>query len=423
MMLKYSTKIFPRLVGYRLARKGFIKTPPGPLILNFSVTNLCQSRCTTCNIWELYQKSPEQLKNELTIDEIDKLFASMDDIFLLNICGGEPFLRKDLPEICESASKHVHPAVIHMPTNCLDVETTRKNARRILEKIPSSTQLTIKMSLDGIGDDHDTIRGVKGNFKKLLQVHEILIGLREEYPNLYVDAGSTISTANLTKLKEIRDYVNKNMRVDNYLNEIADTRAELFNTDLTEDVPGFARPVTRDLKITPDAQEYDEATQEIVKYVKEDMRNKRKLSKITQALRIVYYKRTARSMLEARRMVPCYAGRSNCHLNPWGDIWICNVQAFRHSMGNVRTFHYDFKKLWASEEADKQRKWVDEEHCHCPLVGQGFLDTILNPVETGKVFYNYIKYGFTDAAKREANGNGFKGVKGVTHENTQVVRA
>ncbi len=392
VVLKYAPRILPRLLGYRLARQGVIKNPPGPLILNFSVTNICQSRCTTCNIWELYKKNPGKLKDELTIDEITKIFKSMDPIFLLNICGGEPYLRLDLPEICEAADKYVKPAVIHMPTNCLSVENTRKNARRILEKIKPTTQLTIKMSLDGVGSEHDKIRGIEGNFKKLLEVHDILIKLREEYPNLYVDAGSTISNLNMDKLDEIHSYVSKNLKVDNYLNEIADTRAELFNTDLTEDVPQDFRCVTRDLKITPNAQEYANATKEVVKYVKMDMKEKklRPLSRVTQALRLVYYERTARSMLEARRIVPCYAGRSNCHLNPWGDIWACNVQAFRHSMGNLRDFNYDFKKLWTSKQAQEVRKWVDEEHCYCPLVGQGFLDTLLNPIEMSKVLYHYV---------------------------------
>jgi MoaA/NifB/PqqE/SkfB family radical SAM enzyme len=401
IMSKYMARIFPRLVGYRMARKGIIKFSPSPLILNFSVTNMCQSRCTTCNIWALYQKNPEKKKEELTTEEIGKLFATMDNIFLLNICGGEPFLRDDLPEICELAAIHIKPAIIHMPTNCLAVEKTKMSARRILEKIPRSTQLTIKLSMDGVGKDHDKIRGVEGNFKKLMQVHDYLVDLRKKYPNLYVDTGATISKANMKKLSDIRNFVNSNMNVDNYLNEVADTRAELFNTNLTSDVPEFAREVTMDLNVTPAAKDYDAATKEIVKYVKKDMRRKRKLSKITQALRIVYYERTARSMNEARRMVPCFAGRSNCHLNPWGDIWICNVQAFKHSMGNVKDFDFDFKKLWKSDEAERQRKWVDAEYCHCPLVGQGFLDTVLKPLELSKVFYNYFKYGFTNSATRE----------------------
>ena len=48
----------------------------------------------------------------------------------------------------------------------------------ILKKIPPHVQLTVKMSLDGIDKDHDKIRGVKGNFKKLLQTHDILINIR-----------------------------------------------------------------------------------------------------------------------------------------------------------------------------------------------------------------------------------------------------
>ena len=85
------------------------------------------------------------------------------------------------------------------------------------------------MSLDGIGKKHDDIRGVPGNFDKLVDTYHRLDKIRKEYPNLYIDAGVTISMKNLDDLKEITDYVEKNFKLDSFLHEIADTRAELFN--------------------------------------------------------------------------------------------------------------------------------------------------------------------------------------------------
>ncbi len=61
-------------------------------------------------------------------------------------------------------------------------------------------------------------------------------------------------------------------------------------------------------------------------------------------------------------------------------------------MGNLRDYNYDFDKLWNSDNAYKIRRWVKEENCFCPLVGQAFLDTLMNPKEMVKVFYYYLKY-------------------------------
>ncbi len=390
MIIKSSLQIFPRLVGYKLARHRLIN-PPGPLILNYSITNKCQSRCATCNIWKLYKENPKKEKEELKLPEIERIFKSMPPVFLLNICGGEPFLREDLGEICKLAAKYIKPKVIHSPTNCLAPESIERITGDILSKIPKSTSLTIKLSMDGIGEKHDKIRGIKGNFEKVIDTHNRLIKVRESHPNLYIDAGTTVSKMNLKDLNEIQDYAEKHFKLDNFLHEIADTRAELFNINSKEPVNEDFKKVVKDLGVTPTGQEYSEIADTLCERVMQDMKTRRKLSKITQSLRIVYYKRAAKVMKEGKRKVACYAGISNCHLNPWGDIWICNVQAFNKSMGNLKNYDYNFKKLWNSQNAKEIRNWVNKKECYCPLVGQAFLDTLMSPKELLNVFYYYLK--------------------------------
>jgi len=80
-----------RILRYRLARAGLC-SPGSPLVLTFSITNRCNSRCKTCNIWKI----PAEESEELSLDEIELIFKSMDKLYFLNISGGEPFLRKDL---------------------------------------------------------------------------------------------------------------------------------------------------------------------------------------------------------------------------------------------------------------------------------------------------------------------------------------
>src|SRR3989344_735412 len=388
MIIKNAFWIILRLIQYRLARNNLIKSPL-PILLNFSVTNKCQSHCTSCNIWKLYKQKPEMEKKELKTWEIEKIFKTMDKIFLFNICGGEPFLRDDLAEICRLAVKYLKPNVIHIPTNCLSPQRIEKTTKQILKNI-GNTSLTIKMSLDGIGKDHDKIRGVKGNFERVLETYQILKKIRNVYPNLYVDAGATVSKNNINKLKQIEDYVQANMDLDNFLHELADTRAELFTIDITQKNIEKFKGIMKNLNITPTGQQYTDVIDYLCSQVLKNLKTRRKLSKITQALRIVYYKRAAKAMKEKRRITPCYAGISNAHINPWGSVWICNVQAFKHEIGNLRDYNYDFRKLWYSKQAGEVRKWVKEEHCFCPLVGQAFLDTIMNPSELMKVFYYYL---------------------------------
>ncbi len=389
MILDYGLRILPRVIGYKLAMLGLVK-PSQPLFFNFSITNKCQSQCTMCNIWKLYKEYPEREEKELNIQEIEKVFRTMDSVFQLSICGGEPYLRDDLDEICRLACKYIKPRVIHMPTNCLAPERIEILTENILRKIPKNVHLTVKMSLDGIGEKHDKIRGIEGNFKKVVQVHNILVDLRRRYSNLYVDAGVTVSMKNLKDLKEITEYVENNFKLDNFLHEIADTRAELFNVDVSEEgLRDKFGDVMKDLKVTPTGRDYAQVVNVLLEDVKKKFNSRRKLSKLIQAFRIVYYKRAAKVMSQKKRYVDCYAGISNAHLNPWGGLWLCNVQAFRKEMGNVRDYNYNFRKLWNSSRANRMRRFVKSNQCHCPLVGQAFLDTIMSPKEVMKVLYYY----------------------------------
>ena len=107
-MLTYLKELLPKMARYGLARKGLMK-PGMPINLTFSITNICQSRCKTCNIWELYEKQPQKRNEELALEEIKSIFRSMGHIYVFNISGGEPFLRKDITEIISAACDHLSP--------------------------------------------------------------------------------------------------------------------------------------------------------------------------------------------------------------------------------------------------------------------------------------------------------------------------
>ncbi len=46
------SEILPRLSGYALAYRKIID-PPAPINLTVSITNMCNSRCQSCDIWKI----------------------------------------------------------------------------------------------------------------------------------------------------------------------------------------------------------------------------------------------------------------------------------------------------------------------------------------------------------------------------------
>ena len=376
-MFTYLKELAPKMLRYRLARHG-LATPGVPMNLTFSVTNVCQSRCKTCSIWKLYRDQPQRRADELTLEEIEKIFRSMGHIYVFNISGGEPFLRSDITEIIRAACDHLSPGVVHIPTNAIARERVIGKTREILDCLKKNcreTQLTIKPSLDHIESRHDEIRGVAGNFKKVLDVFYRLKKLQSAYPNLHVELGTVISRWNVDDVEEIAQYVT-NLGVDSYRNEIAEQRSEMFNTQND---------------ITPNPEQYEKAINLFVRQIRDNMDSRKRFQRITHAFRLVYYGLAIRILKENRQVIPCYAGLSNVHMTPYGDIWACCTLGYDRPMGNLRDHNYDFKMLWNSTEAKKVRNYIREGNCNCPMANQTYSNILMHGPSLLRVLREIMK--------------------------------
>lgn len=371
-----SSIVLKNLLHYRLARLNLIKAPM-PIILTFSVTYRCQSRCKTCFVWRLYKERPELAEKELTLDEIESIFRSIGRIYFLNISGGEPFLRNDIAEIIGLGCRHLKPRVIHIPTNAINPGLVVRKTREILEVMKKSgcnVPFTIKPSLDGVAEKHDNIRGVKGNFEAVVETIKGLKTLQASYPNLYIGLGSVVSRYNLESIKETVRYAHS-LGVETYINEIAEQRSELLT--LNED-------------ITPSAEDYQKVIRFFSEEVRKNMKNKKMLSRIMQSFRLVYYDLVVRVIRENRQVIPCYAGLTNAHISADGSVWPCCILGYRKPMGNLRDYGYDFGRLWHSKQADDVRCFIRNKNCACPLANQAYANLLLNTRYMLKVLRNML---------------------------------
>ena len=371
--MSYIRELLPKMVRYRLARTG-LSNPGMPINLTFSVTNICQSRCKTCNIWEIYRNEPEKRSQELTLDEITQIFKSMGHVYIFNVSGGEPFLRPDFTGIIKSACQHLKPGIIHIPTNAIaekQILSKTKEMIRFLKANHPSTRLTIKPSLDHIDERHDDIRGVPGNFAKVMSLFESLKQLKPEFENLHVELGTVISRWNVNDIHEIASFITK-LDPESYRNEIAEQRSEMLN---------MKDP------ITPNPEEYKRAINFFVGQIKANMKNKIFFHRITNAFRLEYYSLAIKILNESRQVIPCYAGISNAHMTPYGDIWACCTLGYEKSMGNLRDHNYDFKNLWNSEKARKVRNYIHGKNCYCPMANQMYSNILMHPASLARVLY------------------------------------
>ena len=107
--MKFSDKF--QYLRYLVDKRGM-----QPVYLILGLTYDCNSFCRTCFNWEQLRKNKE---HELSLEEIRKTLSSMGDLLFIVMSGGEPFLRRDLPEICEFLSTNNHVKQITIPTGAI----------------------------------------------------------------------------------------------------------------------------------------------------------------------------------------------------------------------------------------------------------------------------------------------------------------
>lgn len=352
--LDYVTVLFPRTVKYRMCRKKYRYIEP--TVLTFSITAACQSKCKTCRIGSLWCADPTRSQADLTIDEIERSFRSIGTVYYFNVSGGEPYLRKDFPAIIELACRYLKPKVIVIPTNGIMSEHIYEDTCHILEIIQRydpRISISIHPSIDGIGEKHDEIRGVKGNFDKMMRTIELLKPLEKLYRNFTIEPGTVVSNFNINDIDEISSYV-RELGLVGHRNEIAEQRSEFFNV---------GDP------ITPSPEKYQELMKKWAKDIEDNIKGKPMSTKVADAMRLVYCQIAGKILETHKRVIPCYAGILHIQINYNGGVWGCCVLGYDHEFGNLRDFDYNLPKLLSSPKALQEWKYIQSQQCACPLAG------------------------------------------------------
>jgi MoaA/NifB/PqqE/SkfB family radical SAM enzyme len=338
--------VLPLYVAFR--RLGQPKLMPFNLVVSLSYR--CNSRCKTCNVW---RKSAE----ELSTDEWRQVFAKVGKTpYYLTFSGGEPFLREDIVEIVSTACELCQPAIITIPTNGLMSRTIPQQVEKILQAA-RGVRVGINISLDGVGHEHDVIRGVEGGYQKALDTYRSLRAL--EYDNLTLSIHTVVSRFNADRIPKIYGALSK-LTPDSYISEIAEERVELG---------------TVGMDITPSLQEYTRVADFLINQIRNG--NPSGLARITQAFRMQYYDLVKRILFEERQVIPCYAGFASGHIAPDGDIWACCTRA--ESLGNLGRTGYDLAPVWFGERAGAMRRSIAAGECHCPMANVAYSNMLLHP--------------------------------------------
>ena len=132
----------------------------GPLVIAYDITNKCNFKCLHC-----YNDSGKGKCDELTDEEAINVMHQVAELkpIVICFCGGEPLMRSDLILKCL-------PIVSNHVSACNMVSNGYLLTQELANNLKSAGLNAIQFSLDGINDmQHDTFRGVKGSFERVLQ--------------------------------------------------------------------------------------------------------------------------------------------------------------------------------------------------------------------------------------------------------------
>lgn len=270
-----------------------------PIFINYLVTFKCDSRCSMCHIWKIYKENPNLRKKELTLFEIEEFLKRnenfLSDVKHFGITGGEPLMREDIVEIVKLVRKYLPKATTGFQTNGLQPDLVKK---RLLEIKKFYPEVNISVSLDGVGDIHDKVRGVKGAFQKVLKTFDYIKELKINRST----SGMTISELNFNQIEEVKQIVEK--RGIEFSCFLAD-KAGYFNND----------NFLNDLSVP--------AKKEIIDKLKANFSEN-------------YYMDNLRLQLEGKRKrsLTCYSGYTSIVIDPYGNVKPCILK--EESFGNIK---------------------------------------------------------------------------------------
>jgi len=351
-----------RLPIYALTRRS-TRPPLFPASIAFNVLYACNSRCLTCNIYERKVKP-------LTLEEFDRVFASLGHApTWAVITGGEPFLRKDTPEVALVLARRCQPSFVTIATNGTFVERTVAGIERIVAGAPK-TDWVVNLSLDEVGERHDEIRKTPRNWEHAM---ETLAGLRAlRAPNLTVGIHTCLSAFNAHRFEEIHDAMLR-LEPDSYIVEMAEERGELLNSEVT---------------IEPSEPLYRKAVDVMRRRMLANGATTR-ATRLVRALRLRYYALTEDYLSRRQQMVPCMAGWMSAHIGADGEVWTCSTRA--QAIGHLREVDYDFGRVWYSKEARAMRRSIRNRECACPMVSSAYMSMIADWRSLGRIARDYLR--------------------------------
>jgi len=311
-----------------------------PPYIIFFVTARCNMKCKHCFYWQDISGN----KNELSIEEIEKMSRALPDMFFIRITGGEPFLRKDLYQIVGSFYRNNSIRRIGITTNGLLTDEIAEVTSRIAGNFKDLC-FDIGISIDNLNEKHDAIRSCPGAFNKAMNTYDELMKLKEKNANVSAGFLITMMKDNQNELKDIYQYLKSKCPDGMGLNIVRGGPKDSSQLDV-------------------DIEKYDEFRHLINEYNFRNYSGRRFSFCRMRAIKTVMSQDTIINTVKKKKaQFVCPAGEKIAVLYPDGNVSACEM--LDSTIGNIRDYNYDFKQLWRANKRKTIVRGIKKTKCFC----------------------------------------------------------
>ena len=285
------------------------------------VTYRCNAKCTMCNRY----KVPSKPEEEITLETIKKL----PQMYFTNITGGEPFIRDDLKDIVRELYKKSERIVIS--TNGFFTD-------KIVDLCKEFPQIGIRISIEGLEQTNNEIRGLEDGFNKGYTTLKTLVdmGMKD------VGFGMTVQDKNapdLVALYDISDELGMEFATASLHNSFYFVESNNIIHDRLMVAQNFQDLINRLLQSNSPKKWF----------------------------RAYFNHGLINYIFSQKRLLPCDMSFDTFFIDPYGDVMPCNGTKEKEVMGNLN--NQDWEELWNSKEAEEVRKKVRCCDRNCWMIG------------------------------------------------------
>lgn len=288
--------------------------------LTVVATYRCDSKCSMCHIWQ----NPTDPKEEVSIEALSKLPGGFDN---LNVSGGEPTLRQDLVEIID---------VLYPKAKTMEISSNGLHAERIVPIIKKYPDVKVRFSLEGGEATSNSIRGEKNGF----QIKVDGLKMLKEAGGKDLGFALTIQDENAEEIEKVYQ-MTQEMGVE-------------MATSTLHNAWQFHKNDNYFYDRLPVAKEVEKLITAMLKTMN-----------VKNWFRAYLNLGLIRKILGQDRLIPCTAGTEFIFIDPWADVWACNVRTDL-PMGNL--FKQSWEEILESDKAKESCKKVAECTQNCWMV-------------------------------------------------------